>query len=177
MTFSPIDAAKTAMALAALSLPIALCGSADARTPFKAHWAAAHDPVATRLIDLERQWAELACAPVATRAATSAKLYAAFMAPDFVGTSPEGPLYTRADLAAEPATKPAPEPEQDCKLLSAKVRYYTPDLAVIFGKESGIGKGADGKPSPRRLIWTDTVLKRAGKWQVIAVQDMTDPAP
>ena len=55
------------------------------------------------------------------------------------------------------------------------MRYYGDNLAIIYGKETSIRKKADGKEYSRTLIWTDTWLKRNGKWQIIAVQDMTDP--
>lgn len=68
------------------------------------------------------------------------------------------------------------ELEHDCKFLSAKVRFYDPDVAVIYGIESALAKGPDGKEALRTLIWTDTLLRRGGRWQVIAVQDMTAAA-
>jgi uncharacterized protein (TIGR02246 family) len=68
-----------------------------------------------------------------------------------------------------------PAPEHDCKLLSAKVRFFGPDVAIIYGKETAVLTGANGKDSRRTLIWTDTALRRNGKWQLIAVQDMDEP--
>ena len=81
------------------------------------------------------------------------------MADDFVGTSPAGPLYTKAEALGE---KPG-EPAHDCKLLSARVRFFGYSLAIIYGKETSIRKKADGKEYSRTLIWTDTWLKRNGK--------------
>ncbi len=46
---------------------------------------------------------------------------------------------------------------------------------MIYGKETSTRTGKDGKTFQRTLIWTDTWLKRNGKWQIIAVQDMKDP--
>jgi hypothetical protein len=118
----------------------------------------------------------LACDTGANRAATAAAFYKDFIADDFVGTSPEGPLYTKADLIPVQPAKSVEEPEHDCKFLGAKVRFFGPDLAVLYGRESAVIKAANGKPVTRVLIWTDTLLRRGGQWQAIAVQDMTDPA-
>jgi len=126
-------------------------------------WAEASDPVAKQLIEAERKWAVLECEP--------SKVVSEALADDFVGTSPQGPIYTKKEALAEGP----PEKAHDCKLLTARVRFYGPDLAIIYGKETSTRTAKDGKEFQRTLIWTDTWLKRNGKWQIIAVQDMTDP--
>jgi hypothetical protein len=50
-------------------------------------------------------------------------------------------------------------------------------LAVAYGNESSIRKGKDGKEFLRCLVWTDTWLKRDGKWQIIAAQDVVVKCP
>jgi hypothetical protein len=127
-------------------------------------WADENDPVAKQLIEQERKWAVLYCTP--------SNVIAEFVADDFVGTAPDGPTYTKSGLMQRHT---APTPEHDCKLLSARVRFYGPELAIIYGSETAVRTGPDGKDFQRTLIWTDTVLKRNGKWQLIAVQDMFDP--
>jgi len=128
-------------------------------------WAAASDPVAKSLIQMEREWAEAAC--------THSPIEQKLLADDFVGTSPEGKLYTKAEAVEE--SKVTPANARECRLKEAKVRLFGDNAAVVFGSESAIHKSPDGKESPRCLIWTDTFLKRDGKWQIIAAQDM--PAP
>lgn len=159
-----IEGLSRAVLVAALlgSVPLA------AHEPGTGRWASANDPVAKMLIEQERLWASHACVPN--------KVLQTLIAEDFVGTSPEGGLYSKADMLPRPGAKPAVPTERDCKLLSARVRYYGPDIAVVFGKESAVEKGVDGKNKPRTLIWTDTFLRRGGKWQIIAVQDMNAPA-
>jgi hypothetical protein len=136
----------------------------SAQAPIQGTWADANDPVAKQLIEQERKWAVLYCTP--------SNVIAEFVADDFIGTSPEGPIYSKSDLTKRHA---APAPERDCKLLSARVRFYGPDLAMIYGSETAVRTGPDGKEFTRTLIWTDTVLKRDGRWQLIAVQDMIEP--
>jgi len=151
-------ASALGLALLCASLP---CGAGAA--PVGARWADATDPVAKHLIEQERDWATDSCTPNG--------VLAGLIADDFVGTSPHAKLYTKSDLVHQHAD-PAATPERDCKLISARLRYFGPDVAVIYGRESAVIKGADGKDATRILVWTDTVLRRGGKWQVIAVQDM-----
>jgi hypothetical protein len=148
----------------------AMAGSVSvaAQAPVVGRWAAANDPVAKMLIEQERLWATHACKPN--------NVLQTLIADDFVGTSPEGTLYTKPEMLPKPGAKPATPTERDCKLISARVRYFGPDVAVVYGRESAIEKGADGKDKLRVLVWTDTFLRRAGKWQIIAVQDMDVPA-
>ena len=140
--------------------------SAPAQTIGQGRWAEANDPVALRLIEVERKWAVLECEPT--------DVVNGYLAEDFVGTSPEGPLYTKADYLSGP--QPAPGSVHGCKLLSARVRFYGDNLAMIYGSETSVRKDKAGKEYNRKLIWTDTWVKRDGKWQIIAVQDMHMPS-
>jgi hypothetical protein len=130
-------------------------------------WAAESDPEARYLIEQERRWATDSCTP-----STVVKDY---IAKDFVGTSPAGGLYRRSALLGPGIAAPGGEKERDCKLLAAKVRFYGPDVAVIYGYESAVLVKPDGSETTRVLIWTDTAVRRKGKWLVIAVQDMVAP--
>lgn len=169
---SHIASGRGLLASLAAALALGTAAPAHAQSPASG-WAAEGDPVAAELLEMERVWATLACASTDTHFAANKAFVERYIADDFVGTSPAGGLYTKADMLPAPGTPH--EPERDCKVLSAKVRYFGPDLAVIYGSESAVVKGPDGKPAPRSLIWTDTVLRRDGKWQIIAVQDMTAP--
>jgi hypothetical protein len=154
----------TGRGLLAVLLGTAGFSAGSAQPSSQGRWADANDPVAKQLIEMERKWAVLECEP--------SNVVAEAVADDFVGTSPEGPIYTKSDLLNEHATRAE---ASGCKLLSARVRYYGTDLLMIYGSETSVRKGADGKSFNRTLIWTDTWLKRNGKWQIIAVQDMKDP--
>jgi hypothetical protein len=127
-----------------------------------AKWAAPDDPVAKSLIDMERQWAEAEC--------THGLVVQTILADDFEGTSPEGKLYSKSDAVEE--AKTAKSQARGCHLHDAKVRFIGDNLAIVYGSESAIAKASDGKESTRSLVWTDTWLKRNGKWQIVAVQDM-----
>jgi Domain of unknown function (DUF4440) len=126
-------------------------------------WASADDPVAKNLIDWERQWAEADC--------VHNMVEEQILADDFQGTSPEnGAIYSKAEAVAD-AKKPTTQ-TRDCHLRDAKVRFFGLDLAIVYGSESSIRKGKDGKDFKRSLVWTDTWLKRNGQWQIVAAQDM-----
>lgn len=149
-----------------LFLPAAIaicCASLPVSAQNQGRWADADDPAAKQMIEAERKWAVLECEP--------SNVVAEALADDFVGTSPAGPIYTKKEALVEDRSEKA----TGCKLLSARVRFYGPNLAMIYGKETSTRTGKDGKQFQRTLIWTDTWLKRDGKWQIIAVQDMKDP--
>jgi len=127
----------------------------------QARWASADDETAKFMIDAERQWAEAAC--------SHSKIAEKILADDFQGTSPEATRYTKSEEVADSAD--VSKAARDCRLIDAKVRFFGESLALVYGSESAVRKGKDGVEKPRCLIWTDTWLKRNGKWQIIAAQD------
>ena len=131
-------------------------------------WAAAadapvHPDAATTawMIGQAKAWAEQACG--------GKWVISDLLAEDFRGTSPKGMRY------GKPSGEPEPDPKTqwstDCRLDEAEVRYFSADVAVMYGAESKTVALPDGKQERRCLVWTDTWLRRTGKWQVIAVQD------
>ncbi len=148
--------------IAALACSMATVVPATAQ---EAHWAEPGDATAKGMIDLERKWAELSCQP--------SNVVEEALADDFVGTAPDGRRYTKKDALSE--HRPPTGTVHGCKLIDARVRFFAPGLAVVYGRESAIHKDPHGKDYERELIWTDTWVKRNGKWQIIAVQDMAAP--
>jgi hypothetical protein len=60
-------------------------------------------------------------------------------------------------------------------LIDAKVRLFGDVFAMAYGNERSNSK-LQGQPEALRcLVWTDTWLKRDGKWEVIAAQDTAVP--
>ena len=125
-------------------------------------WAAAGDATAKFMVDAERQWAEAAC--------THNRIVERILADDFQGTSPEGMRYTKSEELAQ--TTDSSKTSRDCRLIDANVRFFGDNLAMVYGSERAVRRAKDGTEKPRCLIWTDTWLKRDGKWQIIAAQDM-----
>lgn len=127
----------------------------------QARWAAPNDKTAKWMIDMERRWAEAACDnnPVAE----------ALVADDFQGTAPDGKRYDKTEEvndARHPTRK-----YRDCKLGEVKVRFFGDHVALVYGSESRVRTDL-GKDKPETLVWTDTWLKRTGKWQIVAAEDL-----
>lgn len=162
-----IGLSRSLALITALVCPVAALYPALAQKAPEAHWAEPADPVAKELIEQERKWAVLGCEP--------SNVVQDALADDFVGTAPDGRRYTKKDALSE--HRPPAGSERGCKLIDARVRFFAPGLAVVYGRESAIHKDAHGKDFERELIWTDTWVKRNGKWQIIAVQDMAAPRP
>ena len=119
------------------------------------------DAVAQSLISMEREWAEDAC--------THKLVVQTILADDFQGTAPDGKRYSKAEAIEE--DKSSKIEARDCRLLDAKVHFFGDSTAIIYGSESSIRKSNDGKEYTRTLVWTDTWLKRNGKWQIVSAQD------
>jgi len=153
----------------AIAGALLIVASASAAVPASqaGRWADPNDPVAKKMIEQERLWAEDGCSPNS--------VVQEALAEDFVGTSPRGPIYDKKEANAKP--DPSKPRERDCKLLSARVRFFGDSVAVIYGKETATHKDPKDGEKEVVLIWTDTWMKRDGKWQIIAVQDMVEPKP
>jgi uncharacterized protein DUF4440 len=90
-----------------------------------------------------------------------------------LGTDTDGALYTKAEKIQKEKARSASEGEVlSPRLDDVKLRFFGDHLAVLYGRESSIRKAKDGKQYTRRVVWTDTWLRRDGRWQIIAVQDM-----
>ena len=127
----------------------------------QSRWAAPDDKTAAWMISQERRWAESAC--------DNNLVAETFLADDFQGTAPDGKRYSKTDElndARHPTRK-----YRDCKLGEVKVRFFGDNVALLYGSESRVRTDL-ANPRPETLIWTDTWLKRAGKWQIVAAEDL-----
>jgi hypothetical protein len=134
----------------------------------QSHWATADDKTAKLMIDMERMWAEGVC--------TNNGVVAELLADDFQGTSTRGERYSKAD---ELRDEKAPHSAHGCGLDDARVRFFSlssslaggEDVAILYGSEHAIGKDKTHPDAKQCQVWTDTWLKRNGKWQIAAAQD------
>jgi creatinine amidohydrolase/Fe(II)-dependent formamide hydrolase-like protein len=124
------------------------------------------EAVTTSLIEMERQWSESA------NPTDEIRVVQKIFAEDFLGTDTDGKLYTKSEKIAEEKARTSTGEVLSPHLDEVKVRFFGDNLAVLYGHESSIRKSKEGKEYTRRVIWTDTWLKRDGRWQIIAVQDM-----
>src|SRR4030095_9437083 len=122
----------------------------------ESRWGSPDDPTVKFIIAIEAKWASSACSPQPDLKTV--------IADDFQGTSPTGRRYGK-DEAITTDTKSL---SRDCQLGAGKVKFFGDSIAIACGAESWIDKANDGKDTKRCQVWTDTWLKRAGKWQIVA---------
>ena len=144
-----------ALAAASLLLPAAAQQS---------RWASPDDSTAQFIVTSERKWAEGVCA--------NNGVIANLLADDFQGTSTTGARYRKAD---ELRDEKGPHIAHDCGLDGAKVHFFGDTLALVYGREHAVGKDSAQPNAKICQVWTDTWLKRAGKWQIVAAQDNRIP--
>jgi hypothetical protein len=142
-----------------LAASLAFSLSTQAQT---SRWAAADDPLAKSLIEMERKWAESGCTPN--------DIEKTLLAEDFYGTAPNGTHYSRKESIANSSNQKTLE--NACTMFEVKVHFFGDNMAVLYGSESALRTETDGRKHTVKLTWTDTWLKRDGKWQIVAAQDM-----
>jgi len=128
-------------------------------------WLSDEDATAKLILDGEEQWDEAAC--------THNKSPEVVLADDFLGTAPDGSRYGKAEEIA--GTQDRARSASQCHQIGPKVRLFGDSVAMVYGEAFSIRKDAQGIEGPRCLHFTDTWLKRNGKWQVIAAHDTQYP--
>lgn len=111
----------------------------------------------------EQKWAE---ASMKRDTATVERI----LADDFVGLDPRGTFFRKAEELASVS-------KNEGEYVSAKgneveVRFYG-DTAVARGSESWEKRNGERG----RYVWTDTWIRRNGKWQIVAAVDVEVPEP
>jgi ketosteroid isomerase-like protein len=106
----------------------------------------------------EAQWAE-------SVASGDTKAIERILADDFIGTDPKGNLYDKATMIAD--TKDAPKYFVSNHLDQVKIRFFG-NTAVAQGSESWERRNGERG----RFVWTDTWVRRNGRWQIVAAEDL-----
>lgn len=117
------------------------------------------DPTVKSMIAAERMWSASNCAPQPALRDV--------IADDYQGTATNGHRVKKADVT-ETNTSAL---DRECTLGDVAVHFFGEDVAVLYGGESSLRKENAGVEKKRCLTWTDTWLRRGGKWQIIASQD------
>ncbi len=89
------------------------------------------------------------------------------LAEDFVG-DPKGTLYNKQQMVAD--TRNAPKYFVSNRLNPVKVRFYS-ETAIAQGSETWEKKSGERD----RFVWTDTWIRRNGRWQIVAAEDLIAP--
>jgi Domain of unknown function (DUF4440) len=125
----------------------------------KGRWGSPDDPTVKAMIAMEKMWADGNCGP-------QAGLKDVF-ADEFQGTGTDGRRYGKAEAIATDMNAL----DRDCRFGEVKIQFFGDSVAVAYGNESSLRKEKGGKEWKRCLAWTDTWLKRNGRWQIVAAQD------
>ena len=112
------------------------------------------------LLQLERDW----CTASVKK---DAALLGRVLADEYSGVTNSGVVTTKAEVLA--ALKDKNSSTDQCVDDDMKVRLYG-DAAVVtgLGTRSGTFEGAAFKD--RKFLWTDTFVKKDGRWQCVASQ-------
>ena len=113
------------------------------------------------IVESERQWAE----SVATG---DASIVERILADDFLGVDPKGRIYDKAKMIAD--TRDAGQYFASNHLNEVKVRFYG-DTAIAQGDETWERRNSERG----RFVWTDTWIRRNGRWQIVAAEDLVAP--
>jgi len=87
------------------------------------------------------------------------------LADEFVGLGVDGTQYTKADALR--VNRDSPSKFASNHLNSVAITFFG-DTAIARGNESWVRKDG-GKGT---FFWTDTWIKRKGKWQIVAAEDL-----
>ena len=119
---------------------------------------------AEKYIELsEQQWAE---ASMKRDSATVERI----LADDFVGLDPLGSFFGKAEELASVSKNVGDY--VFAKSNDVNIRVYG-DAAVARGSESWEKRNGERG----RYVWTDTWIRRNGKWQIVAAVDVKVPEP
>ncbi len=113
---------------------------------------------AAQIERMEREWAQCFVTGVPGAARD-------FIADDFVGVSSKGVRYGKAQGLEDIA-------DSKGKFRSFVVREIT---VRVYGDDAAVAQGADEwetvDGSKGSALWTDTWVRKGGKWQIVAAQD------
>jgi Calcium/calmodulin dependent protein kinase II association domain len=140
-----------------------LAGFTSPTVAQESRWGSPDEDTVKLITAAEAKWASSACGPQPDLKDV--------IAGDFQGTSTKGQRYGKEDAI----TTDTKSLSRDCQLGEVKVRFFGDSIAIAYGAENSMIKDKDGKETKRCQVWTDTWLKRAGKWQIVAAQDTVIP--
>ena len=95
------------------------------------------------------------------------------VADDFIGTSSSGKQGDKTTLLAE--SKRDTNTYTSATSSDMKVRMFGPNVAVVTGLATEMGKTKAGKTFTHSYRFTDTWLLRDGEWKCVAAHAMAVP--
>ena len=113
----------------------------------------------------EQQWAE----SVAT---SDSSVVERILSDDFVWVYPDGKVLNKTQAVAGAKTGPGDFISNHPGPIS--IRFFG-NTAVAQGSETWVRHNGAGLKTGR-FVWTDTWVKRQGKWQIVAAEDLIPPS-
>ncbi len=129
----------------------------------ESRWGSPDEDAVKLIAAVEAKWASSACSPQPDLRDV--------IAGDFQGTTTKGQRYGKE----EAITTDTKSLSRDCQLGEVKVRFFGDSIAIAYGAENRMIKDNNGKETKSCQVWTDTWLKRTGKWQIVSAQDTIVP--
>jgi len=114
------------------------------------------------IVKSERQWAE-------SVASGDTTVIQRILADDFIGVDPKGHHYQKSSMISD--TRNAPKYFISNHVNDVKVRFYG-DTAIAQGDETWERRTTGERG---RFVWTDTWIRRNGRWQIVAAEDLIAP--
>jgi ketosteroid isomerase-like protein len=94
------------------------------------------------------------------------------LADDYQGVAPDGSRTDKKSELEDARTGPAHFVSN--KLTDVRVRFFG-DTAVAQGSEHWVKR--EGEPKSGRYVWSDTWVRRDGRWVIVAAADIEVPDP
>lgn len=91
-----------------------------------------------------------------------------YLAEDYTGVNSRGGSETKADVLA--SLKDPQNTQTSCLEKEMKVRVNGDNAAVVTGREIFSGTYNGKLYKDREVLWTDTLFRKDGRWQVVASQ-------
>lgn len=130
-------------------------------------WGSPDEETVRFMIAAAAKWSDAQCSPQSG--------LDDFIADDFQGTFTNGQRFGKTEAITTDTA--LARLSRDCQLAEVRVRFFGDSMAIAYGAESRIRKDRDGTEAKRCQVWTDTWLKRNGRWQIVAAQDTVVPCP
>jgi len=155
---------KLLLYVVALSFLIGFTSPAVAQ---ESRWGSPDEETVKFMIAAAAKWSDAQCSPQAG--------LEDFIADDFRGTFTSGQRFGKAEAVTTDPVKA--RLSRDCQLGEVEVRFFGDSVAIAYGAENRMRKDQDGNEAKRCQVWTDTWLKRNGRWQIVAAQDNVVACP
>jgi len=144
-----------------------LIGFASPVVAQESRWGSPDEDTVRFMIAAAAKWSDAQCSPQ--------EGLQDFIADDFQGTFTSGQRFGKAEaVTTDPAKAKL---SRDCQLGEVRVRFFGDSVAIAYGAENRMRKDQDGKEAKRCQVWTDTWIKRNGRWQIVASQDNVVACP